>query len=263
MNLASYIPNIQKIEEKNLFKIAGSDFEALQYFEAQYLDIRLKEERNFSDEEILALPICNKSKLLKAEWELRAKSYNQLDKFIQVNSSKNILDIGCGNGWLFNRIQNLIISYVGVEGNLSELTQANSLFDSEKAVWLYGDIYKMKTEKPLFDLIIFNASFQYFKTPKEILTYLLQNHLLSNGRIVIMDSPFYNSKTESDLAKLSSQNYFATVNQSAPDYYNHNTIDTLDTFKTKILNNKTWLRRIKKYFFNISYNPFPFIIISH
>ncbi len=262
MNIESYISNIQKIEDKNLFKILDSDFKLLQDFETKYISIRANEDRILNNDEILALPKCNKSKQLNAEWELRAQSFKQLEKFMKLNNVQNVLDIGCGNGWLFNCIQDIVKTYTGIETNLLELKQANLLFKEDNVHWLYGDIYKLKTTAPIFDLIIFNASFQYFESANIVLTFLLKNFLSYNGKIIIMDSPFYKSENGAKAAKLRSQIHFESVNQTIPEYYYHHTFEDIKSFKLKVYNDKLWLKKIKKYSFNIPYNPFPFIVIS-
>src|SRR6478609_3338202 len=70
-----------------------------------YIALREKEGRLVSDEELLKLPEVNAFHIHLKEWRIRKKSCDQLLNYVaKKNRPLKILEIGCGNGWLSNRL---------------------------------------------------------------------------------------------------------------------------------------------------------------
>ena len=74
-------------------------------FEKLYLQVRKKENRIYSDDEIKLLPYASKINPHKNEWALRTKSFLRFREYLSHKKSKlNILDLGCGNGWFTGQL---------------------------------------------------------------------------------------------------------------------------------------------------------------
>ncbi|MCK7529492.1 MAG: hypothetical protein MZV64_74030 [Ignavibacteriales bacterium] len=74
-------------------------------FEKIYLQVRDKENRIFSDDEVKNLPFASDSNPHKKEWDLRAKSFQRFKEYLKSKKQNlNILDLGCGNGWFSGQL---------------------------------------------------------------------------------------------------------------------------------------------------------------
>jgi 2-polyprenyl-3-methyl-5-hydroxy-6-metoxy-1,4-benzoquinol methylase len=82
--------------------IAGTSFEPV------YISVREKEGRTYTDAELLRLPDIEKDHPHYIEWQLREESYGRLKKYLAKKiSPMKILEVGCGNGWLSQRLSSL------------------------------------------------------------------------------------------------------------------------------------------------------------
>src|SRR4051794_33766657 len=99
-------------------------------FEADYLSLRKKEGRLYTDEEVARLPHVVKNASLKKEWAIRSASCQRLIKYLAGKKTKlSILEIGCGNGWLSNQLAAVTKTQVlGLDVNQTELAQAQRVF---------------------------------------------------------------------------------------------------------------------------------------
>jgi len=226
-------------------------------FEQEYLSLRDKEGRIYSDEVVVQLPFVSKSHHLKNEWKIRGRSCKWLvNNFSRQNKPYRILEIGCGNGWLSNQLANIPnVKVVGMDINTVELEQANRVFKRANLQFIYGDIREMRLNEK-FDAIVFAASFQYFESVGEILNACF-DQLKESGEVHIIDTPFYNVE-ERDQAKERSKAYFNA--NSAPgmtDFYFHHSMASLELYKYRMLYNpKSFINKVFKI------NPFPWICIS-
>jgi ubiquinone/menaquinone biosynthesis C-methylase UbiE len=234
---------------------------ALDNFEEQYLSLRKKENRLYTDEQVKWLPEIEPSHRHFKEWQIRR---NSCDKLIQHLSNQkkelNILEVGCGNGWLCSQLARIPGSNVaGIDINKTELDQAKRVFDHiENLEFFHGEITDENICGEKFDAIIFAASIQYFPSLTEILSIALQL-LNPNGEIHILDSFFY-KPSEVDLARKRTIDYYQSIEFSAMSkHYFHHCIDELKPFPYKIFHNPdhviNWLMRNK--------NPFHWICIYH
>src|SRR5438045_3657839 len=167
----------------------------LNNFEENYLLVRQKEGRLYTDEQVKWLPEIEQSNPHYKEWQTRASSCNKLIQHLSGKKRKlNILEVGCGNGWLCHHLSKIPGSDVaGIDINKVELDQAKRVFDSiENLEFFYGEIIDENTRNGKFDVIIFAASIQYFPSLDEILPLALEL-LNPGGEIHILDSHFYKS----------------------------------------------------------------------
>jgi ubiquinone/menaquinone biosynthesis C-methylase UbiE len=169
-----------------------------------------------------------------------------------------ILEVGCGNGWLSNRLASIDQCMVmGMDINLAELAQAQRVFgQKENLRFRYGDFSKQHQLYKDFDFVIFSASIQYFKDPEEIIRKALAC-LNENGEIHINDSFFYPDHLVMN-ARQRSKEYFSQMGfDEMQSWYFHHSIDKLRDFNYQLLYDPSNL--INRIF---SSGPFPWIMIK-
>jgi len=227
-------------------------------FEQQYLLLRKKEERIYTDNELINLPHINKAHPHYKEWLLRKHTADKL-----ISALKNqkrfleILEVGCGNGWLTNRLSRQVNSKVtGLDINSTELEQAARVFkDNTACTFVYGDIRSGLLNHKKFDVIIFAASIQYFSSLKEILG-ASQKFLKEGGAIYITDTHFY-TETTIEEARQKSKSYFTSLGYSGMSaMYFHHSLRELNNFHPVILYDPTSFKnrfvRSRSLFYRIS-----------
>lgn len=230
-------------------------------FEFFYQQLRKKENRYYSDEEVAQLPDISNTHPYTKEWKIRKQSTEQLIRyFISKKRTLEILEVGCGNGWLSAKLAAIPFSLVtGIDVNNEEVSQAKRVFKEVKDLrFEYGSIGENSLQEQQFDMIVFAASIQYFPSFRKIIQQAL-SLLRLNGEIHILDSHFY-GEVELKAARLRSKEYFEKV--GVPEmsrYYFHHCTNELKMFDSKILRSPN---PIKKIFFK-NYNPFYWICIQN
>jgi len=202
-----------------------------------YIQVRQKEGRLYSDEELLRLPKVLSAHPHYKEWQLRKQSCNRLINYLRGKQQPlEILEIGCGNGWLSRQLTTIAGSKViGSDIIFTELQQAAKVFhDVPNLHFICGDTESEVFENMKFDIILFAAAVQYFPSLPEIINTAL--HLLNpGGELHIIDSPFY-KKNESLTAKKRTEAYYRQMGfpEMARRYFHH-TFEELDLFSYSIL----------------------------
>ncbi|MES2372764.1 MAG: methyltransferase domain-containing protein [Bacteroidota bacterium] len=206
-------------------------------FEKRYIACRYKEKRIYTDDEVMDLPVCLSSHPHYTEWNLRKRSFEKLYGYLTDQKKPlNILEIGCGNGWLCHRLSSIPRSKItGLDINFTEIQQAARVFNGfQKIKFVYGDIRSGILYRRHFDIILFAASIQYFPALDEILELSLE-HLTPSGEIHVTDSRFYNAKTLT-AAKQRSYDHFRSIGfPEMADHYFHHKFSDLDQFNYKLL----------------------------
>ena len=228
-------------------------------FEEKYILLRKKENRLYTDEQLEWLPDIEVSHPHFKEWEIRKESCNKLvQHLINKRTKLNILDVGCGNGWLCHHLSKIPGSNVaGIDINKTELNQAKRVFDHiENIEFFYGGINNEKIRNEKFDVIIFAASIQYFRSLEDIIPAALQL-LNTGGEIHIVDSHFY-KPSELEAARKRSFDYYHSLQfAEMTEYYFHHSMHELDLYIHKIFYNPDGFRNR----FIKNKNPFPWICI--
>jgi ubiquinone/menaquinone biosynthesis C-methylase UbiE len=228
-------------------------------FEEQYISIRRKEKRIYTNEEVALLPDIAPHHIHYNEWLIRKRSSNRLINYLnKKNKALKILEIGCGNGWLSSKIAEIKnVKVTGLDINLTELKQAFEVFDQKPNLsFIYADIHDKITFFS-FDIIVFAASIQYFPSLKEIITTAF-SLLNMDGEIHILDTHFYQDD-EIDSAIESTKNYYAALGKPGmADHYFHHTMNELKYFEYTILSNGNSI--INKLLGK--HQPFPWIRIK-
>jgi SAM-dependent methyltransferase len=233
-------------------------------FESIYLNVRDKEKRIYSDNELINLPFPSNNNPHKKEWNLRAKSYNRFKEYLrQKKENLNILDLGCGNGWFCGQLSNSFNhNFYCLDVNLTELTQGRQVFNSGQIKFIYADIFSSEFPESFFDVVIFNAAVQYFPDLRKLVDQILV-WLRDNGEIHIIDSPFY-SDSEVDNARKRTVEYYRTMGfPEMAEHYHHHTWNELLNYNNNILYDpRSFMSRLKR-LFSIKDSPFPWIKLSN
>jgi ubiquinone/menaquinone biosynthesis C-methylase UbiE len=209
-----------------------------QDFEREYLHCRQQEQRIYSDAEVLQLPEISSLHPHAGEWQHRKQSCKRMLQYLRSKKkSLQILEIGCGNGWLCNRLSAIAnVRVTGTDINFTELQQAARIFKSRQNLsFVYGDIRQDIIGKKRFDIILFAASIQYFSSLHTILATAL-TLLKPEGEIHIVDTHFYRLN-EMDAARKRSALYYHDQGCTAmQQYYFHHTLEELSAYRYRLLN---------------------------
>lgn len=229
-------------------------------FETLYLRLRDQERRIYSDKEVIQLPAIASIHPHYREWQVRNRSSQKLISYLEKRKqTSDILEIGCGNGWLAHRLSAIPGSRViGTDINFLEIQQAARVFQNTTNLhFIYTPTNSAFFKEKRFDTIVFAASLQYFESLTEIINSTLRL-LKSGGEIHIIDSPFY-SQLELLSAKQRSRVYFETAGfPEMANCYFHHSLDDLMIYNYSILHDP---KKIFNKFSRIR-NPFYWIRIQ-
>lgn len=202
-------------------------------FERKYITTRQKEKRMYDDQELMHLPDIYQNHPHYPEWLQRKQAAAKLfDHLQKKNKPLSILEIGCGNGWLSHYLSGINNSIVtGQDVNFTELQQAARVFAATGNLsFIYGDLFNGILGKQVYDIILFAASIQYFPSLVRIIGFAL-DHLVTEGELHIVDSPFY-SREELPQAKQRSIDYYRNIGSAEmADYYFHHSWEDLSVFR--------------------------------
>jgi 2-polyprenyl-3-methyl-5-hydroxy-6-metoxy-1,4-benzoquinol methylase len=229
-------------------------------FEKSYHNLRLSEQRIYTNEQIAKLPDIDPKHIHYNEWSIRKKSSEQLIKFLEKKKQKlNILEAGCGNGWLSAKLATLKNTTVtGIDVNRIELMQAVTTFEKINNLnFIYGNISDCELNPHSFNVIVFAASLQYFSSLNAIITKAL-SLLTVDGEIHIIDTPFYNRSEIIHAAKRTKDYYTSIGFEEMSKYYFHHCISDLCHFNYKIIYDPNSIfNKLKK-----AHQPFYYVIIK-
>jgi protein-L-isoaspartate O-methyltransferase len=234
---------------------------ANQVFADKYTRLRKKEGRMYSDAEVLNLPSIHCSHHFYNEWTIRKRSCKVLLQYLKKKDpAQNILEVGCGNGWLTAQLATITSgNVIGLDINKKELEQADKLFGYiQNITFVNNELNDKILEDNKFDTIVFAASIQYFESLKKTIDISLE-HLTLQGEIHIIDTGFY-SPSEAVLAQQRTKQYYNSVGfPGMENHYFHHTFDELNVFQYNILYNpSSWLNK-----FTFNKNPFYWIVIKN
>jgi SAM-dependent methyltransferase len=224
-------PNFKKIG--NLFYQDGFK---LTEFESAYVDIRKKEGRIFTDSEVQFLPEISADHPLSQEWRIRSRSSRRLVQYLSAWPEVKVIEVGCGNGWLSNRISQISgAQVVGVDVNETELKQASSVFkDKPNLAFILGDIHSIALPCK-FDVVVFASSLQYFANIETLVDKSFEL-VDERGEIHILDTPIYENGDVAS-AKRRSSDYFSSQHSTMHDHYFHHTWQDLQKYRPTLMYN--------------------------
>lgn len=228
-------------------------------FSELYLQVRDKENRIYTDEEVLELPYL-KAHIHSKEWKIRAINATLLRKYIQNNYPNNIriLEVGSGNGWLASFLSQIPNSLVtGIEVNPYELKQAQRLFKQENLTFQYKALTEVNFLS--YDIVIFAASIQYFDDPQSIFNLIFSQNPHAN--IICIDSFWYKNENEVNQAKQRSEKYYTELGfKEMIHYYHHHSLELLKPYYFCTLNNNIFYKMKLKW---LGLSLMPCILIKY
>ncbi|MBL7703095.1 MAG: methyltransferase domain-containing protein [Ferruginibacter sp.] len=230
-------------------------------FDKLYFQLRKKEGRIYTDEEVATLPFIHESHRYYREWNIRKHSQKALISYLKnKNTCGSILEVGCGNGWLSSRIAKALDAEVtGIDINTYELEQAKRVFQKIPNLnFINASLQDEELKDEKFDIILFAASIQYFPSLKSI-TQTAIEHLTLLGEVHMLDSPFYH-RQETAAARSRTAEYFKAAGFAAmTEHYYHHDLGDLENFRYKILHHpNSWKNKL-----SIKKNPFYWISIKN
>ena len=253
-------------QEHSQFSFQGGIFyqkglSTLLDFEKSYVRLRQQEGRLYNDSTVLCLPDGPAGHPLRTEWAIRKHSADALIRYLKKKKINNLIEIGCGNGWLMNCInQSLQVECCGIDINETELKQAARIFGkNEKLTFVYADIAELTLE-PLADIIILASSIQYFSDLSSLIEKLMLL-LQPWGEIHILDSPIYAPNAVALANERSNKHFVDSGNPSMVKFYHHHPWKSFQKFNYQILydSDAVW-NKWKRW---VSYSsPFPWVRIT-
>jgi len=224
-------------------------------FEKTYLDLRDKEGQLLTAEQIKQLPEAPGKDHDK--WLIRRKTINRFLKYLEGKGKSRILEIGCGNGFFSNMMSVRGHSVTGVDVNLTELKLAAAIF-KDRATWYYLDVMKRNVPDAPFDIIVFNASFQYFNDTEKLMSRCI-NMLSDSGEVHILDSPFYTGAKKKAARERSLQHFRELGSPEMGAYYHQHQLTEFKKFGFQLLYKPSpTFNRILR----IQDSPFPWVMIK-
>jgi len=218
-------------------------------FEKKYIQVRALESRLYTDEELSQLPDIPSSHPRHAEWLQRKQSARRLVRHISRRKADlDILEIGCGNGWLTHQLAEIPGSTVlGVDINFTELQQAARVFSNDPNLrFIHGDVRSGLLDERTFDYIVIAATLEHFPSAKKIL-HLCLAHLNRGGEIHILDTRFCKQEEVRVEERRTLAYYTSFGYPEMADYYFHHTFEDLRSFRSRLLYNpKAFYNRFLK-----------------
>ena len=94
--------------------------------------------------------------------------YDDLVFEIQRSAGGRILDVGCGNGNLFEMLQDGMYEMFGVDFSANMIAEAKAK-DIQDASFLVADAEMLPFGDDEFDIVVCNASFHHYVHPETVL----------------------------------------------------------------------------------------------
>jgi SAM-dependent methyltransferase len=227
-------------------------------FEAIYGRVRRAENRILTDEQVRRLP--DGSGLWNAkEWRIRRASAERLTSELDRHGrTLNILEVGCGNGWLAAFLNRAGHTVMGIDVFTEELEQAARVF--EGPLFARADLFRSPLPESRFDAVIFAASFQYFSDAAATLERS-RRLLVPNGEVHVLDTVLYSGHQEARRAMDRSDHYYTGL--GAPEmtgrYHAHVRTSLERSGGARILASPSPMRRMQQ---ALGRNPSPFTHIA-
>ena len=230
-------------------------------FEQLYAQLCQKERRIYRDEEVAKFPVISKTHLYYKEWNRKKRGLKTLTHYLKRKGDElNILEIGCGNGWLAAQLASVTQGRVtGIDINETALKQAERVFcNIPNLSFIACDLGNECLQDNRFDIIVFAESIEYFCSLKKILT-AASAYLTLQGEIHIMDSHFY-KQSEIAAANQGAMEYFRSAGiPEMAKFYFHHCADDLKRFNHFFLHNpEAWVNKL-----SIHKNPFYHVVIKN
>ncbi len=233
--------------------------------QAIYLRVRQLEGRLYEDEIVRKLPLVPGNHVYANEWIMRADSAQRLHAHIaSIDRRLTVADIGCGNGWMSNRLAELAhCQVVGLDINQPELEQGARVFAGNGDLsFAHGDVMAGILADDSVDIFVMAASLQYFENVHSLLPHL-SSALRDEGEIHILDTPFYDETSQNEAIERSRSYYEQLDVPEMSPYYHHHLWSDLKVFQPTLLYHPDKpTRRLRRLFFSQHISPFAWIMLK-
>lgn len=212
-------------------------------FEGLYVEVRTREGRHLTIEQIRQLPEPPDSSL-KTEWRARAWSVGLVERYLAPRRPRAILDLGCGTGWLSARLRTRLgATVVGLDALESELALARAAFDGDPELrFVRGDVFDPDLlGRATFDAIIAAGVAPYFADLRRLIERALEL-LAPAGVAIVMESPIWFPADVAG-ARARTERHYASL--GVPDMarrFHHHSRDDVASFAPEWLHDPTWTR---------------------
>jgi SAM-dependent methyltransferase len=229
---------------------------------AAYLGARAREGRRLPDALVASLPDVPTSHPLSHEWRQRADSCARLVRYLRaLPAPLTVVDIGCGNGWMANRMaRSDAIRVVGVDAIPDEVDQARRVFGAHPRLeFVQADVVDghLPVDQP--DVVVFASVIQYLPDPARVVGSMLAS-LPPSAEIHLLDSPLYHPG-ELAAARARTREHYGEV--GVPEMtraYHHHCWDTFATIGFDVLYRPdTPTRRLERRVLRRPRAPFPWL----
>jgi 2-polyprenyl-3-methyl-5-hydroxy-6-metoxy-1,4-benzoquinol methylase len=113
-------------------------------------------------------------------------------KLLDKNINKNILDVGCGNGWLADYLLMNGFNVYGIDASESGIAIANQKYPSRFFVQnIESDKLPEELEGIVFDTIISTEVVEHLYSPASFVTFLKQILKKNNNGEIIISTPYH------------------------------------------------------------------------
>jgi SAM-dependent methyltransferase len=202
-----------------------------------YLRAREREGRVLFDHTVALLPNLPGGHPLASEWRLRADACERLVSRLRIHRRPlRVLDLGCGNGWLANRIAGVPrTSVLGTDVNDVELEQARRVFGQrENLVFVHHDMQEAELPMERPDIIVVASAIQYVPDPAGLIVAWLRS-LAAHGEIHILDSPIYEPAEVVAARERTRRHYAAIGVPEMTGAYHHHGWEAFEPFSFDVL----------------------------
>ena len=123
-----------------------------------------------------------------------------LERYAQAHDT--ILDLGCGNGRLYQLFQNMQVDYTGVDQSEGLLEQAKEKFPNQQ--FLLGDFAKIPLQDNSVDKIYAIASYHHLpdETTRVQSLFEMKRVLKTNGTIILLNWNLHSDWAKKKYAKV-------------------------------------------------------------
>ena len=153
-----------------------------------------------STAEYRALPRVRALDPTAGEWRIRRQSFETMRRELRDagRSSRRVLDVGAGNGWLSYRLAREGHALVAVDLNddSADGLMASAAYDVRFAL-VHADFDALPFGPAQFDVVVMNASLHYARDPGRTLRDV-DRLVAPGGSIVVMDSPMFEHEPDGE-----------------------------------------------------------------